>query len=295
MSATKGWMRDGEKVDTSNSVLRRVSVVCAGPGQTPLVAQRQVAGPNPCLDHPTLKPATSDLHYTVPTGLMALGNGALVSKVDKDGWTTWNWHARSIQTYGSVLDVGPYNVMEGDYKSHFGNTIPMRFYYLPGEEKQAAELFSEFPQTLDFWEHVIGPYPWPDQKMGVIRVPFSGPENQTLNGYSNNYPKTMFGWDSLMNHEFLHEWIANQLSVSNYDDLWLHEGLGSYAQPLLAEYLGGEIDYMAELKNPRAGIRNEQPLVTGRIDRKRKSTPIPPGRAATSSQKAVGWRIRCAS
>ncbi len=218
----------------------------------------------PCLDHPTLKPATTDLHYTVPAWLMAVGNGALVSKIDKDGWTTWNWHARSIHTYGSVLDVGPYKVMEGDYKSKFGNTIPMRFYYLPGEEEKAAELFSEFPQTLRFWEDVIGPYPWADQKMGVVRVPYSGLENQTMVGYSNNYPKTMYGWDSLMNHEFSHEWFANQLSVSNYDDLWLHEGLGSYAQPLLAQYLGGEMDYMSALKAQRAGIRNEQPLVTGK-------------------------------
>lgn len=218
----------------------------------------------PCLDHPTLKPATTALHYTVPTGLMAPGNGALVGKDEKDGWTTWHWRARSIHTYGSVLNVGPYKVLEGDYASKFGNTIPMRFYYLPGEEKEAAEFFAEFPQTLDFWEHVIGPYPWPDQKMGVIRVPFSGLENQTLNGYSDRYPKTQFGWDWLLNHEFSHEWFANQLSVSNYDDLWLHEGLGSYAQPLLAEYLGGEIDYMAQLKSQRTGIRNEQPLVTGK-------------------------------
>src|SRR3546814_20951183 len=51
-----------------------------------------------CLDHPTLKPAITDLHYTVPAGLMAPGNGKLVSKVDKNGWTTWNWHARSIRS-----------------------------------------------------------------------------------------------------------------------------------------------------------------------------------------------------
>ncbi len=217
----------------------------------------------PCLDHPTLKPATTALHYTVPAGLMAPGNGSLVGKDEKDGWTTWHWKARSIHTYGSVLNVGPYKVMEGDYASKFGNSIPMRFYYLPGEETQAARLFAEFPQTLDFWENVIGPYPWPDQKMGVIRVPFSGLENQTLIGYSDNYPKTQFGWDWLLNHEFAHEYFANQISVSNYDDLWLHEGLGSYAQPLIAEYLGGEIDYMAQLKSQRTGIRNEQPLVTG--------------------------------
>ena len=218
----------------------------------------------PCLDHPTLKPATSDLHYTVPAGLMAPGNGALVGKDEKDGWTTWHWRARSIHTYGSVLNVGPYKVLEGDYASKFGNSIPMRFYYLPGEETQAAGFFAEFPQTLEFWENVIVPYPWPDQKMGVIRVPFSGLENQTLIGYSDRYPKTTYGCDCLLNHEFAHEWFANQLSVSNYDDLWLHEGLGSYAQPLIAEYLGGDIDYMAQLKSQRTSIRNEQPLVTGR-------------------------------
>jgi len=142
--------------------------------------------------------------------------------------------------------------------------IPMRLYYLPGEEDKAAALFAEFPQTLDFWESRIGPYPWADQKMGVIRVPYSGLENQTLVGHSNDFPKSPFGFDFLMNHEFSHEWFGNQMSVSNYDDLWLHEGFGSYAQPLLAEYLGGEIDYLAYLKNQRAEIRNEQPLVTGR-------------------------------
>ena len=218
----------------------------------------------PCLDHPLLKPATSDLHYTVPTGLMAPGNGSLVSTVEKDGWTTWNWHARSVHTYGSVLDVAPYKVLEGDYKSRFGNTIAMRLYYIPGEERDAADLFREFPQSLDFWENVIGPYPWADQKMGVVRVPFSGLENQTLIGHSGEYITTPFGWNSLLNHEFAHEWFGNQLSNANYDDLWLHEGLGSYAQPLIAEYLGGEMDYMAQLQSQRIGIRNQQPLVSGR-------------------------------
>lgn len=218
---------------------------------------------HPCIDHPTRKPARMDQHYIVPAGLVAPGNGAFVGKTEKDGWTTWHWRARSLHTYGAVLNVGPYKILEGTYRSRFGNTIPMMFFYLPGEEQKAAGLFREFPQTLDFWETVVGPYPWADQKMGVIRVPYSGLENQTLIGYSNDYPRTPYGWDWLLNHEFAHEWFGNQLSVANYDDLWLHEGFGSYAQPLLAEYLGGAVDYMAQLKSQRSEIRNEQPLVTG--------------------------------
>jgi aminopeptidase N len=142
----------------------------------------------------------------------------------------------------------------------------MRLYYIPGEEKEAADLFKEFPQTLDFWENVIGPYPWADQKMGVVRVPFSGLENQTLIGHSGPYTKTPLGWNWLLNHEFAHEWFANQLSNANYDDLWLHEGLGSYAPSSLSR--GGSV-------------------------RRRKCTPILVVRAATSTSRAAGSRIRC--
>jgi len=218
----------------------------------------------PCIDHPTRKPDITDMHYTVPAPLMALGNGTMTGMTEKDGWRTWNWHARSLHTYGAVIAVGPYKVLEGDYKSRFGNTIAMRYYYLPGEEKQAEALFAEFPVALDFFESQIGPYPWADEKMGVMRVPFSGLENNTLNGYSIDYTKTPFGFDPLMHHEFSHEYFANQLSDANYDDLWLHEGMGSYMQPLLARYLHGDIDYYAQLKAQRSTIRNDQPLVTGR-------------------------------
>ncbi len=218
----------------------------------------------PCIDHPTRKAALIDEHYTVPKGLMAPGNGRFLGSREKDGWVTWNWRARSVHTYGPVLNVGPYQVFEADYRSRFGNVIPMRLYYLPGEEQKAEALFREFPQTLDFWESRIGPYPWADEKMGVIRVPYSGLENQTLVGHSNDFPKTRYGFDFLMNHEFAHEWFGNQMSVSNYDDLWLHEGFGSYAQALLAEHLGGQMDYLSYLKDQRVSIDNEQPLVTGR-------------------------------
>lgn len=217
----------------------------------------------PCLDHPTKKTAQADLYYTVPAPLVAPASGKFMGMTEKDGWRTYHWRARSPHTYGLVFNAGPYKLLEGDYSSRFGNTIPMRFWYLPGEDEKAAGLFTEFPKVLEFYESQIGPYAWADQKMGVIRVPFSGLENQTLNGYSIDYTKTMFGFDWLLHHEFSHEWFGNQLSVSNYDDLWLHEGLGSYMQPLYARYLHGEMDYHAQLKNQRMGIRNEQPLVSG--------------------------------
>lgn len=216
----------------------------------------------PCIDHPTRKPDNADLHITVPAPLAAPANGVLQSVEERDGWNTWHWRARSPHTYGIVLNVGPYEVLEGEYASRYGNSIPMRYWHLPENRARARELFAEFPKVLEFFESRIGPYPWFDQKMGVAETPHNGMEHQTINAYGNDYKKTPYGFDSLLQHEFAHEYFANQVSVANYDDLWIHEGFGSYMQPLYGEYLNGAMDYYAMLKSSRAGIRNEQPLVT---------------------------------
>ena len=217
----------------------------------------------PCIDHPRRKPASVDLHHVVPSPLVAPANGVFMGMTEKDGWRTWNWRARSPHTYGVIVNVGPFKELHADYQSRFGNKIPMYYWYLPGEEKQAAQLFKEFPVMLDFFESEIGPFPWWDQKMGVVETPFSGMEHQTINGYGSHYAKTMYGFDMLLQHEFSHEFFANSF-LGNYDDMWMHEGFGSYMQPLFGQYLDGDMAYYSMLMNQRAGITNENPLVTDR-------------------------------
>jgi aminopeptidase N len=217
----------------------------------------------PCIDHPTRKPASADLHYTVPAPLAAPAGGKFLGMEEKDGWRTFHWRVRSPHTYGVVLNVGPFEVLEADHKSRFGNTIPMRYWHLPDEDAAARELFAEFSQILDFFEATIGPYPWADQKMGVVETSFLGMEHQTINAYGNKYAKSQYGFDWLLQHEFSHEYFANQVAAANYDDLWLHESFATYMQPLYAQYRNGDGDYFAYLASQRAEILNERPLVTG--------------------------------
>ncbi|RYY24192.1 MAG: M1 family peptidase [Sphingomonadales bacterium] len=221
----------------------------------------------PCIDYPTYEPDTIDLHITVPAGLKAPSNGVLKG-VDKlpDGRTTWNWQARNPTLYGVAINVGPYEEISGTYKSRFGNTIPMHFWYLPGEglEAKAKGLFAEFAPTLEFFEEMIGPYPFADQKLGVVETPHLGMEHQSINAYGNKYKKTVWGYDDLFQHEFAHEWFANQLTVSNWDDFWLHEGTGTYMQPLYSEWRSGKGAYTAALIQARAGIRAKTAIVAGK-------------------------------
>ena len=111
----------------------------------------------------------------------------------------------------------------------------MQFWYLPEHEAQAKELFAEFAPMLDFFEQEIGPYPFGDEKMGVVETPHMGMEHQTINAYGNGYAKDGYGFDWLLQHEFAHEWFGNQVTNANWDDMWLHEGFGTYMQPLYSQ------------------------------------------------------------
>jgi aminopeptidase N len=218
----------------------------------------------PCIDHPTGKAKQVDEHITVPSPLVAAGNGIAMGMDEADGWRTYHWRTRNPSTYGISINVAPYKLLSGEYRSRYGNVIPLRMWYLPQSEKGAKELFAEFPQMLDFFESTIGPYPFGDEKMGVVETPHKGMEHQTINAYGNKYAKTAYGYDELLQHEFAHEWFGNQLTNANWDDMWLHEGLGSYMQPLYMQVLRGDQEYFASLMHQRALIENKAPIVSGK-------------------------------
>jgi len=220
----------------------------------------------PCLDFPAGEPAMVDLHITVPKGLSAPSNGVL-QKVDTlaDGKTVWHWKARSPNPYSVVLNIAPYVEIKGSYASRFGNTIPLHYWHLPGREAGAKGLFAEFAPTLEFFEANVGPYPWGDEKLGVVETPHLGMEHQTINAYGNNYRKDATGFDWLFQHELAHEWFGNQMSAANWDDYWLHEGYGQYMQPLYGRWREGEARYAVMMEAFRNQIENKAPIVSGRI------------------------------
>ncbi|WP_235560479.1 M1 family metallopeptidase [Brevundimonas sp. Leaf363] len=220
----------------------------------------------PCIDHPLGEPGRVDLHITVPTGLMAPSNGRFIGSVDHgDGWTTWTWSAREPNTYAIALNIGPYVEMQADHVSRYGATIPLRFWPLSTDDPAKAQgLFDQFPRMMDFYEATVGPFPFGDDKMGVVETPHLGMEHQTINAYGNAYRLDGKDYDWLLHHELAHEWFGNQMTDADYDDLWLHEGLGSYMQPLYARWLNGDRAMQVELSEMRGKLINRFPLVSGR-------------------------------
>lgn len=221
----------------------------------------------PCIDSPLAEPGQVDLHITVPSNLSAPSNGRFLGTVDHgDGWTTWNWSAANPNTYAIALNIGPYVELKSDYRSRFGNVVPMSYWHLKSDDPAKAQaLFDQFAPMMDFYEATVGPYPFGDEKMGVVETPHLGMEHQTINAYGNAYKLDGSGFDWLLHHELSHEWFGNQLTNRNADDMWLHEGLGSYMQPLYARWLNGDRFMQVYLQDHRRELINKFPVVSGTI------------------------------
>ncbi|MGI9273165.1 MAG: M1 family metallopeptidase [Woeseiaceae bacterium] len=204
----------------------------------------------PCIDHPQGEPESMDLYFTVDAGLTAASNGVLVNIEEHDnGRRTFHWRtAVTTNTYGVALNVGPYVLIESTYTSSNGTEIPVKFWAIEEHQEQAQELFDrEFEPTIEFFERKVGPYPWGQEKLGVVETPHLGMEHQTINAYGNEFRRGEYGYDWLFHHELAHEWFGNVMTHVTVSDMWLHEGLGAFMQPVYAREVIGDAAYYASM------------------------------------------------
>lgn len=213
----------------------------------------QQEGPDvwwPAKDHVSDKPDSMALHIRVPVPLVVATNGRFLSKEEhEDGTTTYHWFVSTpISAYNVALNIAPYRTIETNFKSIAGDSFPMVFYVLPEDYQKGLELFPEMQDHLRFFEEYFGPYPFRADKYGVAQTPHLGMEHQTIIAYGANFSTTSMtgfdaGFDALHHHELSHEWWGNLVTNSDWKDMWLHEGFGSYTQPLYVEHLKGKAAY----------------------------------------------------
>jgi aminopeptidase N len=217
----------------------------------------------PCVDHPQREPKSMDLYFTVDEGLTAASNGVLIN-VDEhdDGRRTFHWRTElQTNTYGVALNVGPYVLLEDTYTSSNGTVIPVKFWVLEEHEAQGRDLMErEFAATIEFFERKLGPYPWGQEKLGVVETPHLGMEHQTINAYGNKFRPGEYGFDWLFHHELAHEWFGNVMTHETVSDMWLHEGTAAYMQPEYIRELAGDAAFHRSMLSTYKGIKACNPI-----------------------------------
>jgi aminopeptidase N len=223
----------------------------------------------PCWDRPSDK-ATLDLTAKVPTNVKLGSNGRLVDTTRSGDTLTYHWISRDpIATYLMVVTakVG-YNLDIVYWKklSNPNDSIPLMFYYNNGES--VSNIKQRLPLMTTQYSQLFGEHPFEKNGFANISSGFvwGGMENQTLTSLQPNG----MAYESLVSHEFAHQWFGDMISPGTWADVWLNEGFATYCEALWLEY-GGYPSYKSEIEydandylqyNPGWPIYNPQWAVT---------------------------------
>ena len=216
----------------------------------------------PCKDHPSDEADSVATHFTVPANLLCNGSGKLLSSLDnKNGTKTWNWFSHTpINNYNVMFYLGHYHIIRYDYTSVTGETIPFTVWVLPESLEKAKVHAPQFLLHMKVNEEILGPYPFRIDKYSVVETPHLGMEHQTAIAYGAGWKNHKdFPFDWLHHHEFSHEWWGNLVTVADWSDFWIHEGTGTYMQPLYLERVFGKEMYSGYMKSIKR-FSNKQPL-----------------------------------
>lgn len=226
----------------------------------------------PCKDHPSDKPGGVDLHITVPKGLVVASNGRLQGKPKTSGkLATFHWRVVSpISNYCIALNIAPYVEIEDTFTCIDGTRMPIQFFVLPESVEKAKRCKDQFLDHLKVFEEILGPYPFRAEKYGIAETPHLGMEHQTIIAYGNGFKDEKYDW--LHNHELAHEWWGNLVTCRDWKDMWIHEGFGTYMQPLYRERRFGRAAYQEEMNKARTMNRS----------------PVAPRESKTSSEIYFG-------
>lgn len=218
----------------------------------------------PCKDHFADKADSMTISLTVPKTMSAVTNGVLLSVINKPNNThQFNWRLSvPASDYNIALNIGPFTRIQQSYKSINGQTVPIEFWALKENAQKAQKMIDEdLLQQIHFYEQLLGPYPWGNEKLGFVETPHLGMEHQTINAYGKNYVRDENGFDWLLHHELAHEWFGNLITHETLNDAWLHEGFGFYMQPIYSLQKFGEAAYHHTMYKSYLGLINCQPVV----------------------------------
>ncbi len=201
----------------------------------------------PCYDRPADK-ATVDLTAKVPADVLLGSNGRLEDSTTVADTTWFHWISRDpVPTYLTVISASAgwnLDIVYWDRPSTPGDPMPIRFYYNDGENPTYIE--GQVPLMASYFSESYGEHPFEKDGFATLNNEFTwgGMENQTLTSLCTGC------WgESLITHEFAHQWFGDMISPGTWADLWLNEGFATWSEAWWWESDGGYSAYKNDIDN----------------------------------------------
>ncbi|MGZ8696766.1 MAG: M1 family metallopeptidase [Gaiellaceae bacterium] len=184
----------------------------------------------PANDSPRDK-ATYDFRVSVPAGLAVMANGVLVSQSTNGGKTTWVWRESDpMAPYLATTTLGKFDLTIS--KTSAG--IPT--YVAIDPQLAKGQVLSKLPEAVDLYTSIYGPYPF--DAVGAIV------DSAKVVGYSletQTKPNFPYVPDELtLVHELSHMWYGDSVTLTQWPDIWLHEGFATWSEWIWSERQGNK-------------------------------------------------------
>lgn len=194
----------------------------------------------PANNHPTDK-ATYTFQLTTAPPNIAAANGVLTETIENaDGTRTFVWEMDDpMASYLAIAAVGDFTL----HTDESPGGVPIRNYIPTGADPAVIAGYANTGAMMDYLIDVFGPYPF--DVYGVVAVPGfpAALETQTLSIFGGGVPN-----ESTVMHELLHQWIGNSVTVAEWEDIWLHEGMATYFEALWTEETQGADAYTQHIQ-----------------------------------------------
>ncbi|MEC4895202.1 MAG: M1 family metallopeptidase [Oscillatoria sp. PMC 1051.18] len=225
----------------------------------------------PCFDYPG-QLATSEIRVQVPQPYLAISNGELISREEKDETIIYHWRQKQIHpTYLMTLAVGDFAEIKDEW-----NNIPVTYYADKNREADARRSMGKTPRMLEFFSEKYGyNYPYPKYaQVCVADFIFGGMENTSTTLLTDrcliddraeiDNQRT----ESLVAHELAHQWFGDLVVIKHWSHAWIKEGAASYSEVQWTENEYGKDDAAYYLLNEARSYISEdtsryrRPIVT---------------------------------
>ena len=188
----------------------------------------------PANDNPRDK-ATYDFRVSVPEGLTVMANGVLLSHDTSGGRTTWVWQETDpMAPYLSTATLGRF-----DLTISTAGGVPS--YVAVDPQLSSGNVLRKLPEIVDFYVSIYGAYPF--NAVGSIvdsaRVVGYSLETQTKPVY-DRMPD-----EATLAHELSHMWYGDSVTLTEWPDIWLHEGFATWSEWIWSEHSGNSSAHQA--------------------------------------------------
>ncbi|MDA8692544.1 M1 family metallopeptidase [Saprospiraceae bacterium] len=179
-----------------------------------------------------------EVNLTVPLDYEVAASGELIGQTKNDSMRTWTYRATDVIDF--TWTASPHFVKQ---ESAYKDTRIMLYTY-PDKAHFGQRYFDAIQHTMEYLDSHLGPYPY--STLSIIDPPLhgmftGGMEYPTLitSLNFNSFPTGFKGAETLVTHEFIHQYFMQMVATNETEEPWMDEGITTYYENrILDAYMG---------------------------------------------------------